>query len=287
MLYSIGVGLLLLVLGCNGASRDGLQDAKGISESSGEGAGTGGGLEPQGDTQPGPCPMENLTRQCICYADDIEAQGKQVCHTATGWGACECSAIPSTIQQTTGETQPDPAVNKGPENFDWHRTMPIGGSCKAGHYVGEFSGQYSPSLTFTFGIFDITGTVEFDLFQTGNGEFLEIENGKMEGIAIDSVPFTGEIVGSLNCTTGFAEAYLVNCMYVFALVLPALFEGPALGLYDKINHVFVNGVWSVTEEDLLGNYPDPLPVYPGDPLPPIGILTVCGGVGTWNATSVP
>ncbi len=233
------------------------------------------------------CPMNNLTQQCTCVTETGTAEGKQVCNTVRGWGPCECSEIPSTIVSRVDDTPvPDPVVNKGPEHFDWQRTMPTGGECLPGHYKGEFAGQYSPALTMTFGIFDITGTVEFDLFDKGNGEFLEIENGVMEGIAIESVPFTGEIVGTLDCATGWAEAYLVNCMYVVAVVLPALFEGPAYGIYDKINHVFVDGVWSVTEEDLDGNYPPPLPVHPGDPLPQIGILTITGGVGTWSATFV-
>jgi len=231
------------------------------------------------------CPTDNLTRPCKCQIDDGgEANGTQVCSTSTGWGRCQCYEVPETMIQSDDTLAPDPQENKGPGRFDWFRTMAVGGECKAGHYKGEFSGRYSPSITFTIGVFDITGTVEFDLYESGNGEYLEIKDGVMEGWAVDFVPFMGEIIGKLDCATGKVDAYLVNCVYVFAVVLPAAFEGPAFGVYDKLNHAFVNGVWSVTERDIEGNYADPLPVSPGEPLPAVNMSSLCGGVGSWSAT---
>jgi hypothetical protein len=100
----------------------------------------------QPSNQPALCPMDNLTRQCTCNSETGPVMGKQVCYASRGWAPCECFEVPSTIITNTDDTPvPDPVVNKGPEHFDWNRTIPSGGECLAGHYKGEFAGQYSPA----------------------------------------------------------------------------------------------------------------------------------------------
>jgi hypothetical protein len=239
-------------------------------------------------SQPEPlCPLNNQTRQCTCDKDGEVVQGRQVCYTTRGWGACECAEIPSTVITTNDAgVAADPVNNKGPEHFDWSRTVPSGGSCKAGHYEGDFEGEYIPSFSFGFAVSNVSGTMGFDLVETGKGEFLEISGGHMAGVAEDYIPFEGDIVGTVDCAAGYTDAYLRNCYYLMVIV-PTSFEGPLLAHYDKINHAFINGVWSVTEPDANGVYPTPLGVSPGDPLPSLSILAIFGGVGSWKATLVP
>ncbi len=233
------------------------------------------------------CPMNNITQLCTCNQNGAEVRGRQVCSVLSGWGECQCDAAAGAGTGAPGVDDPgsfaDLEINKGAPRFEWQRTMPSGGSCKAGHYEGTFDGNYVPAITFGFGTTEITGTISFDLEETGSGEIFEINSGYLTGWALDLFPFEGEITGTLDCATGFADGFLRNCSYIF-FGLPAFFEGPALGLYDKFNHVFVEGVWAVTEVDLLGTYAPPPPIYPGDPLPP---LPFAGGVGNWAATWTP
>ncbi len=255
----------------------------------------GGGAEapepPAGtDSQPPPleplCPLNNLTQQCTCDKEGELVPGRQVCNPSAGWSACECIEVPSTIVSSTDAgVAADPASNKGPEHFDWSRVVSPGGSCKAGRYEGDFEGEYIPSFSFGFAVSNVSGTVGFDLIETSSGEFLEISGGHMSGVAEDYIPFEGDIVGTVDCATGYTDAYLRNCYYLM-VVVPTSFEGPLLSNYDKINHAFINGVWSVTEPDANGVYPTPLSVSPGDPLPPLSILQIFGGVGSWKATHV-
>jgi hypothetical protein len=245
-----------------------------------------------GDAQTAPlgtlCPLNNQTRSCTCDKDGTPVRGRQTCDLLTGWSACECSAVPSTIivDNADASIAADPANNKGHEDFEWNRTVPQGGLCKAGHYEGEFEGKYIPSLLLGFAKSDVAGSLSFDLTQTSNGEFFEISGGHMEGLANDQYPFTGDIEGTLDCTTGLVDAYLKNCSYLLYLVT-GYFEGPFKANYDKFNYACVNGVWSVTEPDTNGDYPTPLDVNPGDPLPSLDANPILGGVGNWKATYTP
>jgi hypothetical protein len=234
------------------------------------------------------CPLDNLTQSCTCDKDGTPVSGRKTCYVLTGWSTCECAEIPSTITVDNSDASiaADPANNKGPEEFEWQRTVPQGGTCKAGHYEGEFEGKYIPSLLLGFAKSNVDGNLSFDLTQTSNGEFFEISGGRIEGLANDQYPFQGDIVGTLDCSTGIVDAYLKNCSYSL-YGITGYFEGPFKANYDRFNYACVNGVWSVTEPDANGNYPTPLDVNPGDPLPSLDANSILGGVGSWKATFMP
>jgi hypothetical protein len=136
---------------------------------------------------------------------------------------------------------------------------------------------------FGFDTTAVDGSVAFDLGESTNGEFFEVSDGYMTGLALGLYPFEGEIQGRLDCPNLFFDGLLRNCSYII-WGLPVAFEGVIPAQYDPVNHTFVNGLWSVTEADATGGFPPPAPVNPGDPLPALPQL---GGVGTWTATWVP
>jgi hypothetical protein len=162
----------------------------------------------------------------------------------------------------------DPPENRSTVRFDWQRTMPMNGSCEAGHYEGTFDGIYGPSIIVVADLkvipvfpIDLPGSpgLAFDLTRDGNGEVFTVQNGKMNGNALGAFPLTADIVGKLDCATMKFDAKLVNGSY-FIGPLEYRFEGPILADYDKASHTLVNGTWMVTEPD-----------YPS-----------AGGMGTWT-----
>jgi len=101
----------------------------------------------------------------------------------------------------------------------------------------------------------------------------------MIGAALVAFAFEGEIIGTLDCESRTFVGELKNCHYVIPGLPPFAFEGIIRAEYDRFNNTFVNGVWSVTEIDGTGNFPDPLPVSPGVPVP---FPPPLGGTGTWT-----
>jgi hypothetical protein len=192
--------------------------------------------------------------------------------------------------------------------FNWEETVPSEGTCEAGHYSGTFDGFYnSPVMVASPVGIPVLGTVEFDLYQIGNGEYFEIRDGKMDGFALGFVPYSCDIEGTINCSGAQPkiEAYLKNGNY-FVVAFAYIFDGKIVGLYDKATATIGvpdMGQWAVTEPT---NYPDitngdgsynaakatfaPLPplVATNDPdagAPMIDVF-VMGGTGHWNAIHV-
>jgi hypothetical protein len=148
--------------------------------------------------------------------------------------------------------------------FDWPETPPGGGKCKAGHYVGDFNGTFVPSaVVFPLPI-PVTGNVDLNLSESANGEFFDISDGKVSGLANGLFPYSADVQGTLNCITRKLEnGFLKNGKYnVGGVDYP--FEGPVTADYDTLIFSFVNGTWNVKE---------PNPTY--------------GGNGTWNAKFTP
>jgi hypothetical protein len=262
-------GLLAGIVGLAGCSAE-----SGVSPIS-SGAG-GDRSEPPGSA----CPLDNLTRECTCRHETGEDPGRQVCDTETGWSECECASVPGTVDPVDpGSTVTSPSLNEKPETFDWLRTVPSGGSCEPGHYEGAFDGSYVTGAA----PFPVMGNLNFDLGASTNGEFFEVSGGHMMGSALVIFPFEAEIVGTLDCTNGTFDGFLQNAFYVDTSGQNPM-QGPFRAQYDKFNHAFINGVWSVTEEDAAGNFPPPADVQPNVPLPP---PPVPGGVGNWSTTWVP
>jgi hypothetical protein len=194
--------------------------------------------------------------------------GQSPAVTGGAGGAPAAGGAPTTTGGGAPTTLPpgDPSVQ-----FDWPEATLGAGlpPCQAGHYQGTFEGKYHSAAFFGVPLdVDINGNIDFTLNQGMNGEFFEISEGHVDGGANASgivVPFSADIIGTLNCSTGQLEdAGLVNGQYDVATVLN-YFEGPVTGTYDRNTSAFTIGTWSVVE-----------PAAPGS-----------GGSGTWQAGWVP
>ncbi|MBN1653775.1 MAG: hypothetical protein JXA30_08365 [Deltaproteobacteria bacterium] len=251
------------------------------------------------------CLYNNLTQPCTCINGDTPIPGRQTCDLYSGWSDCECSTVSGRAYGYEVGAY-NPTANKGSEVFRWQKTLPSFGSCKAGHYLGAFTGFYnSPAM----GAFDVSfspvgipvlGTVAFDLRQVGTGEYFEIENGAMEGLALFVFPFRGDLIGRFDCTGDepLLEIGLKNGTYN-VVGTNYFFDGKSVALYNKENATFNAGQWAVTEPedysvvvrnddgtaDLTKAIYAPLPeLTPG--VPPFIDMFVEGGTGQWLAMSV-
>ena len=92
----------------------------------------------------------------------------------------------------------DPAVR-----FDWDESAPNNAlACKPGKYVGTFQCTYiademNPDL---FSV-SVEGPIELHLQRSVDGEFLEISDGVLFGVAQDVFGFTAKLSGRLDCST--------------------------------------------------------------------------------------
>jgi hypothetical protein len=151
--------------------------------------------------------------------------------------------------------------------FDWPQSTAVG-SCKAGHYQGSFAGIYSPAIAVAPAPIPVAGNIDLILAQSADGEFFEITDGKVSGVADLLFPFSADVKGTLNCTTSKLEGgFLSNGTYIVGII-PYAFEGPITGTYDKLSHSFTNDTWQVGEP----TWTTPPPIY--------------GGNGTWEASWV-
>jgi hypothetical protein len=182
---------------------------------------------------------------------------------ATGTGGHDPGSEPATGGAPTGG-QPT-AVGPSPYDlgvtFDWPDTVPgAGASCRAGRYVGTFDGGYSTgSLPIP-----VAGDINMVLVESQDGEFFEVSDGELSGMANFIIPFSARIEGRLDCTTLRFDAMLLDGMYD-AFGSQGNFEGPISADYAPSTPALVNGVWTVSD--------------PSDPSR--------GGNGTWQASWVP
>lgn len=203
-------------------------------------------------------------RACSC----AKGEGVKVCADGR-YGACQC------------EEEPEP--EDAPVDAD---SAPRKPACRAGYYVGEFTGSYRPGL-FGFGILgsgipvDIAGgamgtrpALAFTLEENAvgpAGEFstFTVGNGCMTGVAkavgTDN-PFVAKLTGDLDCETGKLVGQLEG--YYTLLNFPGAnfkFSGPFTGQFDREQSRLRDGMWSVMEP----------PALNGDP--------AGGGDGSWSA----
>lgn len=195
-------------------------------------------------------------------------------------------AVGGGAQSDVGALVTDPPANELAASFDWLRT-PVGtppADCLPGRCEGGFDGGYQAPLAFNTPIpvfaADFSGKpgLMFDLLSDGTGEFLTVQDGKMDGVADGLFPFTAEISsGQLDCTTGVFRAKLVQGMYVVG-VFPCAFEGDIVARYDPPSRSFVDGRWAVMEN---GDVPPPIEPAQEPPLVEPG---KSGGTETWSTT---
>jgi len=237
------------------------------------------------------CLAQNRTQACACGA----LMGRQVCSAQQTWGACECldpmaNGAAGMGGGDLGGVGRDPANNKLAASFEWLRTDPGSSQpiCLPGHYEGSFDGGYNSPAAFTAPVpvaaADATGMpgLRFDLGSGGNGEFLTITGGVMDGVADVVFPFRAVVAdGQLDCATGLFRAKILMGSYdVFFLAFTGYFEGDMVARFDPATRTFVDGVWAVMEDGAA-----PPPIQPGTE-PPIIPFGMAGGAGTWTTTWV-
>jgi hypothetical protein len=139
--------------------------------------------------------------------------------------------------QDAGSSTPvyDPSVH-----FDWPEYDGNAGGCVAGTYVGTFECKYDdPTNPFASNI-DVTGPVAFTLAESQSGEFLEIEDGKLDGTAVLIIQFTGPLQGKLDCSTNRFDAQVVN-----GTSLAGPFAGTLSGKLDRVAQR-LSGEWNLS-----------------------------------------
>jgi hypothetical protein len=174
-----------------------------------------------------------------------------------GTGGAAAGAAGSSAQspQSSGglvakQAPPDPKIT-----FDWMETPPGGqgtDDCKAGTYTGSFTCTYQLDPNDPSTAMDISGPVVFTLTKSQNGEFLEISNGTLHGLAADVFDFTSELSGMLDCSTNAFDASAQNGMYGFGDVnaLPVgTFTGMLSGMLDPASATLM-GTWSLTASEV-------------------------------------
>lgn len=246
-----------------------------------------------GDTGKG-CGALNRTQPCACDA----LAGRQTCTAQLTWSACEClkpaddgvAGMGGGGGSNNPSTSADPPANKLAASFEWLRTDPGSSApiCLPGHYEGTFDGGYSSPAAWNAPVpvaaADATGMpgLRFDLGSDGNGEFLTITGGVMDGVADVVFPFRAMITeGQLDCSTGLFRAKITMGSYdVFFLAFTGYFEGDMVARFDPASRSFVDGVWAVME-----NGKTPPPIMAGQD-PPLITPGESGGAGTWTTTWV-
>lgn len=175
-------------------------------------------------------------------------------------------------------------------------TLPVS-SCKAGHYVGIFSGDYHSGAWFggaesiAFATSDTNGRPGFEFWLeavdkpcTQGQEFCAdavVKGGKLRGNAAPftdasdpnampgagfAVRFEIDLTGELDCRTGKFKGRLENGCYDI-LSLLYRFNGTIEGTYSGSKSAFTQGTWHVDEMEMAG-------AAAASPL---------GGNGTWTA----
>jgi hypothetical protein len=217
----------------------------------------------------GSCALDNLTATCTC-PDQAGIPGRQTCLSGA-WTACECDAVSGSAgvgsagsgvaQGDGGMIEPpattlpnDPPGNQSANRFEWKQTAFELGSCKAGHYIGMFEGDYRSPAAWTFPV-SVSGEagadgapgLEFWLEKTpGSGEIFSVNGGKMRGTANGQFPFTADLTGTLDCATKKYVGRIENGQYmVFGVTY--LFEGDVTADYDKVQNKFIAGKWLLVE----------------------------------------
>jgi hypothetical protein len=153
--------------------------------------------------------------------------------------------------------------------FEWPETAPGAGAtdCQPGVYIGTFECFLAtdPSQSSDFAV-SVSGPISFTLVRSKDGEFLEIADGSLDGLAQLIFGFHCELGGQLDCSTLELTAMAVNGVWGFgdpSIVPAGAFAGDLTGTLDPTTGT-LSGQWALT----------------GDAVP-----GTC--VGTWTTTRSP
>jgi hypothetical protein len=123
--------------------------------------------------------------------------------------------------------------------------LPASGECKAGTYVGTFSGRITALFVVNI---DIKGDISIDALSAGGGDVLTIDHGKITGTDTEGNPVTADVTGTLDCKTKqLMNGALSNGVYVRKLINQTVkFQGTAQAVYAPGDPPTVNGVWQTS-----------------------------------------
>ncbi len=135
--------------------------------------------------------------------------------------------------------------------FDWTESLPGQGTCKPGKYTGTFMCDYkqdgpdggaAPDASV---IAMVSGPVTLTLQKSMSGEFLEISDGKLDGVAMGVISFSSMLSGRLDCTTLKFSAKAVMGSYALGGLLPlGTFDGSLIGMFDT-QTLTLKGEWAL------------------------------------------
>lgn len=140
--------------------------------------------------------------------------------------------------------------------FEWPETRPGSGeTCQPGTYTGTFSCTVNggtflglPAPPDGAGLL-VIGPVTLELERSMDGEFLEIEEGRLEGLALASWGFVAELEGRLDCSTLKFEAKASSGVYGLGLpigVEVGNFGGTLSGALDD-RSLELSGRWALVD----------------------------------------
>ncbi len=235
----------LLLAGAFACSSDGAGSSGGFGgNAQGGPGGTGGAatggsgpIEPVASCSSAPdcAGCTSCAALCTCEGNDQTAC-IEFC-TAGAGGSAGVPGVGGTGGMGTG------AVPS--QTFSWPESPP-GNPCRAGRYVGCFDGMWSSSLTFIGLPIPVVGNVDMTLVEGQSGEFLEISQGSVTGVANETFPYQATISGRLDCRTFQFDGLLVNADYV-AIGVAVPWSGTVTAGYDANTSTFVPGGWSGVE----------------------------------------
>jgi hypothetical protein len=96
----------------------------------------------------------------------------------------------------------------------------------------------------------VTGPVTLEFERSMDGEFLELTDGRLEGLALASWGFVAELEGRLDCTTLEFEAHATSGLYGLGLPIgvPAgTFGGTLSGTLDR-QTLQLSGEWELVDD---------------------------------------
>jgi len=127
--------------------------------------------------------------------------------------------------------------------FDWPESVPGRGECKPGTYQGTFQCTYTDPMGGN--PIPANGPITLKLVQSQNGEFLEVQDGLLDGTANVFFTFRANISGKLDCKTASFSGSLINGIYSGFLIVNGTFQGPLSSQYDLLKYAFVGGTWQL------------------------------------------
>jgi hypothetical protein len=210
-------------------------------------------------------------------------------------------------------------------NSDDAGVMVADSACKAGRYLGSFTGNYASSLILGIPL-TVSGNVDLVLNQEGgdeqqcqvHGEFescsnvFTLSNGTITGVAnkagmigdatVGGYPYFCSMTGTLDCANKVLVDGWIQCTYCAFDQLTDMgtqcdganigghFAGPLTANYDTTMHAFVMGTWNGAEALADAGLPGPDSGSYDNILAldgGYGFLGKFGGAGDWNATLQP